>query len=254
MKHTLKMISLAALLLLFACQKEKNPVSGTISGNLSSYDPATPLVKTPLEGIKLWLVNADFKFDTVTFAGNRAAIVDSTFSDANGNYRFASIPLGNYYVSPFPDTAGYQFEPVPEGNTAPLTISEASPDQSLSFSSPWPGGDNSKFYVTITVYNATAGDYYIWQRQQFIFFIPFFSTAQGSNGPYHFGPATTTWNFLYGITFVGYTMTNNFLLDFYHSNGQWFDSYWIVQDLGNTPSASAWEIDLNAHTITRTSP
>ena len=255
MRHTFKMISMAALLLLFACQKEKTPVTGTISGNLSSYDPATPLVKTPVAGIKLWLVNADFKFDTITFAGNRAAIVDSTYSDVNGNYRFDNIPLGNFYVSPLPDTAGYQFEPVPEGNTAPLTISEASPDQSLSFSSPWPGGENnSKFYVTITVYNANAGDYYIWRRQQFNFFIPSFITAQGSYGPYHFWPHPTTECFDYGITWVFYTLTNNFLLDFYHSNDQWFDSYWIVQGLGNTPSASTWEIDLNAHTITRTSP
>lgn len=244
----------ASVLLLFSCKKEQTPATGSISGSINTYESATPLLLTPVKNIKLYLINAGFKFDTVTSTGNRAAIVDSTVSDARGTYRFSNLAFGKYYVSPLPDTAGYRFETVPEGNTAPLTISEASPDQSLSFSSPWPGGDNSKFYVTITVYNATTGDYYIWRRQQFITFIPFFSTAQGSNGPYHFGPATTTWDFLYGMTIVFYTMTNNFLLDFYHSNGQWFDSYWIVQDLGNTPSASTWEIDLNTHTISRTSP
>ena len=250
----------AVLILFLSCQKEQSPQTGTISGNLSSYDPATPLVKTPVAGIKLWLVNADFKFDTVTFAGNRAAIVDSTYSDANGNYRFSSIPLGNYYVSPLPDTAGYRFEPVPEGNTDPLAISESSLDQNLSFSSPRPGGENATFKIVLTVYKNgnNIPKYYKWRRQYWAVFIPFFSTIQGGGEDMEFKlldePAVMAQNFEYGAFAIAWTISNNFLLDFYNSDDVLVDSYWIVQDLGNTPSESTWEIDLNTHTISRTSP
>ena len=262
MKHTFKMISLAVLLLLFACQKEKTPVTGTISGNLSSYDPATPLVKTPVAGIKLWLVNADFKFDTVTYSGNRAAIVDSTLSDAQGNYRFSNIPFGKYYVSPLPDTAGYRFEPVAPENADPLQLSEATPDQSLSFSSPWPGGENcgSYFTVEINVINKPDWCYYLWRRQHFAAFIPYFST----NSLYNSNTNTLeyiryTWtteskNYSWGYYEIIYGTTNNFLLDFYNGSDQYIESYWITQDLGNTPALSRWYIDMTAHTIRRTYP
>ena len=188
MRKLSSFLSFAVLILFFSCQKEQPPVKGTISGNLSSYDPATPLVKTPVAGIKLWLVNADFKFDTVTFTGNNAAIVDSNYSDSKGNYLFDNIPLGNYYVSPLPDTAGYRFEPVPEGNTAPLTISEASPDQSLSFSSPWPGGENANFEIELKVYKNgnNIPIYYKWRRQHWLLFVPFFTTIQGGGSDFKY--------------------------------------------------------------------
>ena len=258
MKNVLLILSIAAVLLLFSCKKEQPPASGSISGNLSSYDPATPLVKTPVAGIKLWLVNADFKFDTVTFAGNRAAIVDSTYSDANGNSRFSSIPLGNYYVSPLPDTAGYRFEPVPEGNTDPLAISETSPDQNLSFSSPFPGGVNDEFSMKITVIPSSSGDYsyFHWKRQYFIFFIPYFTSLKDLFGESRFFIIDTPhdYNNEYGFTIGLYTLTNNFLFDFYNSQNVLIESYWAVQDLGNTPAVSEWTINLNDNTITRTLP
>lgn len=257
----LKLLFIIPALLSISCNKYELPQTGTISGNLSNYDPGTPLVKTPVKGIKLWLLNADFKFDTVTFAGNREALVDSTFSDANGNYRFANIHFGNYFVSPLPGTAGYRFESFPSGNTTPLFITESAPDKSLSFISPLPGAVNAEFGITLNVSRNENKfpSYFKWNRQVWAVFLPYFEPTVASDSTEQKFildsiPVMVNKSFEYGFFGFFFTRSNNFLLDFYNSADIKVDSYWITQDLGNTPSRSVWEIDLKGHSIKRTSP
>jgi len=262
MKYFFSPVILSTLLIMLSCTKEEHQsvVTGTISGTLTTYDPATPLVTTPAEGIKLWLVDYDYPFDTVTYIGNEQAIVDSTFSDAQGSYNFAGLSFGNYAVAPVPDTAGYRFESTDPVLTLPLSLTEANPDKQVSFSAPWPGGENSNFTIHLTVedsistYNTT--HYYEYGRQIFIFFIPYISwdcEIYSFDPIHHYGINNTSEiSEYYGSFNILGVETNNFLFDFYNEAEELIDSYWITQDLGNTPAQSWWTINLNTHTITQT--
>jgi len=258
MKPTLIIIALA--LLFSACQKEEQQpaVTGSISGTLTTYDPATPLLTTPAEGIKLWLVNYDYPFDTVTYIGNEKAILDSAFTDARGNYSFSNLSFGNYAVAPVADTAGYRFEPTDPELSLPIALTETDPSQEVSYSAAWPGGENTGFTIHLEVVQNenTAADYFHWGRQEFFLFCPIiFYVGGGSSGIFNFYVQFPRYekDWPWGYTNIVYTRTNNFLFDFYDSNDAWLESYWITQDLGNTPAQSWWTINLNTHTITRDS-
>jgi len=258
MKKTFSILSMTVLLLMAACQKDQQQpaVSGSISGTLTTYDPTTPLVTTPLEGIKLWLVDYDYPFDTLTYTGNEAAIIDSTFSDARGSYNFSNLNYGNYAVAPVPDTAGYRFEPTDPELTIVLT--EADPSKEVSYSAAWPGVENTGFTIHITVVpnGNTEASYFHWGRQEFYFFIPEINYTHCTYGSceYPIDVPSKTWerDWIWGYTKIWHTLTNNFLFDFYDANDVWLESYWITQDLSNTPAESWWTIDLAAHTITKT--
>lgn len=240
-------ILVIATTVLSSCNKEELPVTGTVSGTLSAYDPTTPLVKTPVEGIKVYLINADYKFNTTTYAGNSAALIDSTLSDAKGNYRFTNIPLGRYNVCPLPYSNGYRFETIPTVKIDPLQITESSPDHIINFASPLPNSENTfsnefQIKLVITGNNPVIASYYIQYRLGW--------------GIYWKEDKHNIWNestdrsfdTVYGSWFW---WSNDFLFEFYNSNGVWVRNYEIKQDLGNTPKDATWRIDLKAQTIKR---
>ena len=253
-------ILVIATAVLSSCIKEELPVTGTVSGTLSAYDPTTPLVKTPVEGIKVYLINADYKFNTTTYAGNSAALIDSTLSDARGNYCFTNIPLGRYNVCPITYSNGYRFETIPTGKIDPLQITESSPDHIINFASPLPNSENTpqnqfKIRLWIKENNPVIASYFTRERRN-IFLCPIFD---GYPFLWRMTKYDLIQNYLqdkifeddYG-TILGNNWSNNFLFHFYNSNGVWVGTYEIWQDLGNTPPSAAWIIDLKAKTIGKT--
>ena len=254
-------ILVIATAVLSSCIKEELPVTGTVSGTLSAYDPTTPLVKTPVEGIKVYLINADYKFNTTTYAGNSAALIDSTLSDARGNYCFTNIPLGRYNVCPITYSNGYRFETIPTGKIDPLQITESSPDHIINFASPLPNSENTpqnqfKIRLWIKENNPVIASYFTRTRFTILGYpVSDNEDAWGVGTKY-----TLIQNYLqdkifedvYGTGIFGNIWSNNFSFYFYNSNGVCLGTYEIWQDLGNTPPSAAWIIDLKAKTIGKT--
>lgn len=70
---------------------KKGSVSGTVRMAITSQ---------PLSGIKVYLVNANASIDTVNYAHNRRALVDSAVTDTNGKYSILNIRPGHYGFIP----------------------------------------------------------------------------------------------------------------------------------------------------------
>jgi hypothetical protein len=112
------------LIVLSGCKNNPvTPVSGssTVSGTVMLNNPNTN-TNTPLTGIKLYLVNINFKVDTVNFANNQAAFVDSSVSDSNGKYTMSNLKAGNYAVVPSGRSGDYQFTVAPGSGSDTLNI------------------------------------------------------------------------------------------------------------------------------------
>ena len=99
------------LIVITGCKNSPvSPVSGlsTVSGTIMLNDKPTRK-KLPLSGIKVYLININFKVDTVNYKNNSAAFVDSAVTDSTGKYTLANIKAGKYAVIPLPEPGGYQF-------------------------------------------------------------------------------------------------------------------------------------------------
>ena len=85
---------------------KKNVKKGSVSGTVKMT-----ITEEPLPNVKVFLVNRDAKYDTVSYTNNRTAFVDSTKSDSEGRYVFNGIAPGNYGVVPMSEdsTAPYKF-------------------------------------------------------------------------------------------------------------------------------------------------
>ena len=89
----------AAIILLASCHKNDLPLTGSVSGTVTSGTG----IGTPTSGVKMYLGNLNIKPDTVNPANNRRIIADSTITDAAGKYHFSNIPEGNWAVAPVLD-------------------------------------------------------------------------------------------------------------------------------------------------------
>ena len=251
-------ILVIATAVLSSCIKEDLPVTGTISGTISAYDPTTPLVKTPVEGIKVYLINADYKFNTTTYAGNSAALIDSTLSDAKGNYRFTNIPLGRYNVFPIPYSNGYRFKTIPTGKIDPLQITESSLDHNINFASPLPNNNNYEpgpYKINLYIHGNEQKIASFFERYRYAFFIIPIPQFTMVNGVFQVQKFMLTGEWRQDFSFYAEKAewwcgeTNSYLFKFYDSNGVWVGWYSINLDLVDPTHETTWRIDLNARTV-----
>src|SRR6056297_1643023 len=88
-------------LLFTSCQKEEKSPS-SVRGKVTAYNVNTPTVITPLEGIKVYLMDGSGK--NVPDILPEDTILDSVYTDASGKYQFNGLLPGSYAVMP-QDTA-----------------------------------------------------------------------------------------------------------------------------------------------------
>ncbi len=237
------------LLSMTSC-KEK-PVTGSVSGVLTVYDPSTPQVKIPREGIRVYVVNRDYVLDSADYANNEAAVVGFADTGADGQYSITDIPEGNYEVIPVPDSIMYRFQPNSESDTLNFRVIAGSLEHSVDFSATIPGPTEDGFHIRITIINRPAGGLVTFYRPIFIHnIVPTFNPVEMANKD-KFPENEITLNLHFGIIGSLYVVGNNFRIYAMDLSGKYLFPCWIEYDYFNTPAYSEWQIDWTAQTITR---
>jgi len=143
---------LVAFSFLLSCTQTDDKLFN-ISGTVSVTDNEIPTIKTPLEGIQLYLFSAPLTIDTVTQWYDLSKVLDSTLTDSEGFYAFSNLQPADYVVLPVDTTGKYDFT----WNDSPDSIwTEASStqyDYEMNFSSPEPLAENSEDYFEFTFNN-----------------------------------------------------------------------------------------------------
>jgi len=242
-------VMIMGMSLITSCEKEH--ISGSVSGMVTVYDPSFPLVKTPLEGVKLFLVNTDFKLDSADYANNKAAVVDSALTGSDGKYLIAGIPEGNFAVIPIPDSIMYRFELENDLDSVKFTINEESFADSVDFTAAIPNANDDGFHIHLTFINRPNGGSVSIYRPVFLFNImPTIRRIEIDN-LLSFTADEMTMNVHFGIFGYLYVVSNNFVIKAFDRYDKPLHTYWITYDYFNTPAYSHWQIDWTAKSITR---
>jgi hypothetical protein len=154
-------ISLAVILTFTAISGCKKEPVGSVSGTITIYDPASPLVKIPVDSMFVYLIEVPSKPDTM-HKDVRTLAMDSVLTGADGSYSFTAIPAGNYAVYPYPGRHSYQFAPDNSGNTFTFSITDDVQVCEINFSSAIPGSDNSSdpYEIKVQSLNRQGGQYF----------------------------------------------------------------------------------------------
>jgi len=252
MKRILRLILFfsVGLSVLNSCKKDL--ITGSVSGTFTSFDEASPAIISPVEGIRIYLFNADFKVDTTDINKNMEAFVGSAITGSDGRYRISNIPVGHYFVLPAPDEKNYLFKPEKDSASVAFTIIEDSLDQVVNFVSPLPvtSGEEENYTIHLSIKNRSDyGSVKIWRQTLYLDYYPLYTMAL-ADVQYASDIDLTG---AYGRKYFGVVTTNNYLIDTYNAGGWYLYSYWITwPDIANMPSSSDWVIDWSAQTIKRT--
>jgi hypothetical protein len=173
-KHLFRLFIIASIvaIALPGCKKE---TVGSVTGTITAYDPSNPLQKNPLASIRVYLVNMDFNLDMVNKGNNKAALIDSIYTDVNGKYSFTSLPEGAYSVHPFSSVYTYLFAIDNTWQSTEFSIAAGQTTHEINFTAPIPGGDNNtdSFTMTIISENRPTGAYIKIFRQTWMYFAIF---------------------------------------------------------------------------------
>ena len=251
MKTNLFFVIALTLTLLTSCKKEDIPVIGSVSGMVTEQSGSLQVAGTPLEGIKMYLINLDFKPDLINYSNNLKAIVDSTVTGKDGKYAINAIPKGSYGLTPSAESGNLRFTLAAPSDSARFLVNDKGEQYKINFNAKAP--DNGAYHFELYIHNKNkpAGGFVTIRRQAMFFTVIWaFSivkslTERNTSENIHL---QETWGY---YAFL-YMFTNNYLIDTYGSNSQYISSYWITwPDISSTPDASWWEIDWTAKTIIR---
>ncbi len=241
-------IMIMGISIVVSCKKE--PI-GSVSGVVTDYDPSSPMVRTPLEGVKLFLVNTDFALDSADYANNTGAIVDSAVTSADGKYQMAGIPDGNWAVLPIPDTIMYRFEVENQGNSVRFNINKELFASTVDFKTAKPNTTDDGFHIRLTIINRSNGGTVAIYRPVFLFnIIPTIRRIKIGN-QLSSAANDITLDQHFGIFCSLYAVSNNFVVKARDEFDKPQYTYWITNDYFNTPAYSHWQIDWPGKTIYR---
>ena len=240
---------IAGITLMSSCSK--GPINGSIGGTISIYDPEFPLVKTPIEGISVFLVDTDIVIDSLDYSHNEASVIDQAITDSEGKYLIAGIPEGNYAVVPIPDSIMYRFELENEEDSVKFIISEESLDELFDFVAAEPEENDDIFQIQISIINRPNGGSISISRPVFLFNIYPTYNPVSINGSFSSDADGITIDPHYGIFGYLYVVSNNFRIKAFDSSGYYLFSRWISNNYFNTPEYSHWQINWSAQTINR---
>jgi len=250
--HPIVFLLTIGLSIFTSCKKE--PVTGSVSGTLTAYNPFDPMTQMHLEGIKVFLFNTDNKTDTLTYDPNQTAIVDSVLSDENGNYLIDNIPEGNYAVLPAPGSHGYAFSPENDLVSVRFSINDESTSHTINFRSPALGSgfDETPYTVHVSVINRPDGGFVTLHRFWLtaldinIYEFPYYDdrthTINPSANEFDIIDLTAQPNGFYWVL-------NEYKIDAYDASGTFLISYQIKLSNFTPPPFSRWQIDWTARTI-----
>lgn len=232
-----------------SCSKDWN--NGSASGTISIYDPEFPLVKTPIEGIKVFLIDIDFVVDSLDYSHNEAAIINQTITDSDGKYVIAGIRAGNYAVVPIPDSIMHRFELENEEDSVKFIIREESPDYSFDFSAAELNENIDIFQLDITIINRPNGGSISISRPVFLFNIfPTFDPVS-IGGSFSSDADAISIDLHYGIFGHLYVVSNNFRIKAYDRSANYLFTRWVSNNYFDTPAYSHWQINWSAQTINK---
>lgn len=235
-------------LMMTSCDKE--PI-GLVSGLVTVYNPSTPEVKTPLEGIKLYLVNTDFSIDSVDYAINAGAIVDSAVTDSNGKYLIDGIPNGNYAVVPVPDSIMYQFALDYGLVSEKFSITDESFGHSVDYKAVKPGPDMGTYHIDLSIINRPYGGETFLYRQIFLYnIIPVYSLVKIGNLTSSSADEISL-DLQLGVLGYFYVVSNHIKIVGFDKYDNYLFTRWISNSYFNTPSNAHWQLDWTAQIVTR---
>jgi len=136
--------------LLFSCTQSDDNFFN-ISGTVSSTDNEVSAIKTPLEGIHIYLFSAPLVIDTVTQLLDRTCVLDSTVTDSDGRYAFSDLQPADYIVLPVDSTYKFTWNDSPDSIWT--EVSGTQYDYEINFSAPEPVAENGEEYFEFTFNN-----------------------------------------------------------------------------------------------------
>ena len=242
-------IIFAGIIMMSSCKKDA--IDGSVNGTISIYDPEFPQNKTPIEGIKVFLVDTDFVVDSLDYSHNEAAVIDEAITNSDGEYLIAGIPFGNYAVVPIPDSIMHRFELENDEDSVMFSVREESLDYSLDFTAAEHKDFDDDFQIYLSIINRPNGGSISITRPVFLFNIfPTYSPVS-IDGSFSSEAEEATLDLHFGIFGYLYVVSNNFKVSAFDSSGYFLFTRWISNNYFNTPEYAHWQINWSAQTITR---
>mgnify|MGYP005865382049 CR=1 FL=1 len=260
-------ISILVLVALSGCKDEiVAPITGSVNGAFTLIDAEGNSVG--VAGVKVYLIDTDFKPDTVDLSQNMKAIVDSTFSDENGMYKFVNLKEGNYGVAPVPGNSNYYFTPNNSGDSYSFTVNDKKSSFTVNFNVSDLSSTQDKEPLKIRIVSKnlpyledSSWDFYFEMgRIEYVLFVPLsdpvdLRSAKGYPDRFE---RPLFYFFDYGYTTLVYTRSNRFSFSFSEVRGsksvvESRNKYIFEYDLtlSSCPSSATFEYDWTAHTFTR---
>ena len=232
---------------------KKGSVSGTV---------VMTITRTPLSNVKVYLINKAVKADTVNYANNAKAFVDSAYTDSEGKYVIGDIAPGNYAVAPLNGDAAsvLKFSIVAGSDSCEFAMNgETRTTNFIAEKVDYPGAGGSTIGIDIGVYADNTKHQitkFTISRRKWIACFPY----------YDFSIETTIsqfplsiYNYSYscdrGYTAVLFTLDNYFRCTVeyrdFADNALRTQTFDIGFPLGDTPDSSEWKYVITTRTLTR---
>jgi hypothetical protein len=254
-------LSLACLLT--SCKD--NPINPIISGEINGTVTTTGYdgVLKGVSQLKIYLLDAGTKPDTVNLENNKKLFIDSTFTDTNGNYKFQNLKEGKYAISPY---IGSSNTMVSKDHKSPdptdITISNQKQNFTINFSvtdldseGSDSIGDVALYDLKVTVKNSvSAYNYtmYIYRYEYYCVIPGLMSNYRMETGGGYMFKGEFSYKMTYGYTFLFYTMSNKFRFTFNRFGDETTYVFDYDLTLSSCPQSAAFEFDWNTHTFKRT--
>ncbi len=144
----------ALLIFVFtSCNKEEDtPYFWDISGKVMMTDAQVPEIKTPLEGVKIYLLKGYFTLDTTTHWFVYSDILDSAKTDVNGTYSFNGLKPADYVVLPGDTTLNYRFSWAESPDSVWIDAANTQKQFEINFTTPEPVEENFLDYFKFRFY------------------------------------------------------------------------------------------------------
>lgn len=136
-----------SLLVIPSCDKNTDAEKLIIRGTVMQTDAGMPEIKTPLSGIPVYLINLEAIRDTITSWYNASDLLDSTQTDATGEYVFTTVPAGNVLVMPRDTPELYRFSWTDSPDSIWLTEKSEKREYEINFTTPEPQMENASYEI-----------------------------------------------------------------------------------------------------------